>query len=175
MIDARIILKAYGVPEKLVHSVYLHSAQAAEQLVTGKIDAFFMVGGLPVPAIGDAAAKAAIRLIPISGHAANDITKNYKFFSETVIPATAYPGVAAVPTLALGAQLFVRCDMDDETAYAITKALWQPATHLLLAAGHPQGKMILLANALSGIAVPLHPGAERYYREVGMVSDNVVP
>jgi uncharacterized protein len=59
--------------------------------------------------------------------------------------------------------------VDQDLVYGITKALWNPTARQLLDNGHAKGKSITLATALDGIAVPLHPGAERYYREVGLL------
>ena len=53
--------------------------------------------------------------------------------------------------------------------FGITKALWHPTTQTLLTHGHPRGREIRLDNALRGLAIPLHEGATRYYRDVGML------
>jgi len=52
--------------------------------------------------------------------------------------------------------------------YGITKALWQESTRRLLDGGHPAGKRIRIADALTGVSIPLHPGAARYYQEAGL-------
>ncbi|MEE8444649.1 MAG: TAXI family TRAP transporter solute-binding subunit, partial [Alphaproteobacteria bacterium] len=83
------------------------------------------------------------------------------------IPADAYPGVAPVETLTVGAQWVVSADVDEALVYAITRALWHDSTRRLLLRGHAEGGKIRLATALDGIGIPLHPGAERYYREIG--------
>jgi hypothetical protein len=58
--------------------------------------------------------------------------------------------------------------LPDDLVYGITKALWQDATRRLLDNGHPAGKAIRIDNALNGVAMPLHPGAARYYSERGL-------
>ena len=63
----------------------------------------------------------------------------------------------------------VSADIDEELVYQITKALWQPASRVLLESGHAKGKAIRLETALRGVAIPLHPGAERYYFEAGLI------
>ena len=62
----------------------------------------------------------------------------------------------------------VAAGVDEETVYEITRALWNENTRKLLDEGHARGRDIRLETAVEGIAVPLHPGAERYYREVGV-------
>jgi TRAP-type uncharacterized transport system substrate-binding protein len=58
--------------------------------------------------------------------------------------------------------------VDEETVYGITRTLWSENSRKLLDNGHVKGKHITLQTALQGIAVPLHPGAKRYYRELGI-------
>jgi hypothetical protein len=53
--------------------------------------------------------------------------------------------------------------------YQITKALWHENTRAMLERGHPKGSLITLQTAISGLGVPLHEGARRYYREVGLI------
>jgi TRAP-type uncharacterized transport system substrate-binding protein len=59
--------------------------------------------------------------------------------------------------------------MPDDRVYAITQALWHETTRKLLDSGHPKARLIRLETALGGLGVPLHPGAARYYREVGLL------
>ena len=62
----------------------------------------------------------------------------------------------------------VAAELDAELVYEITRALWHPDTLAKLAEGHPKGAEIVLANALRGVSIPLHPGAARFYREQGL-------
>src|SRR3546814_15739996 len=74
-------------------------------------------------------------------------------------------------TLFRSAQWVVSAEVPDDLVYAITKALWHPTTRQLLDEGHPKGSQIVLEKALDGLGIPLHPGAERYYREVGLLNE----
>ena len=60
-------------------------------------------------------------------------------------------------------------DQPEELVYGVTKALWSKKTRSLLDKGHSKGKEILLENAMKGVLIPFHPGAERYYKEIGMM------
>ena len=110
-----------------------------------------------------------IKLVPIDGKGAQALAEKYGFFSQSVIPSGAYEGVEETPTVAVGAQWYTSADQDDELIYQITKALWNDKSRKLLDVGHAKGKTITLETALSGIGVPVHPGAERYYKEVGLI------
>lgn len=167
--DARLVLEAAGLGECDVKAEYLGLSEAADGLVQRRLDAFFMVGGYPVPAITDVAAGVPIRLVPIPHDVAERLMQRFPFFNVGAIPAGAYPGLDAdTATLSTTALWVTRADIPEDLVYAITKSLWSGATKRLLDATHPAGKRIRLATALDGLAVPLHPGAARYYREVGV-------
>lgn len=170
LVEARAILAAHGLDESDVDARYLRPGPAADRLAEGGIDAFFIVAGQPVAAVTDAAARVPIRLVELAGPEAEDLL-DFPFFVETEIAAGVYPGVPATRTLAVGAQWLVREDVDEDLVYGITRALWHPSTQLLLAGGHPRGAEIVPGNALTGLAVPLHAGAERFYREAGLLPD----
>ena len=94
--------------------------------------------------------------------------RRYRFFAEDEVPANTYPGVERVATVSVGAQWLVASSVDDDLVYQITKTLWNESSRKLLDNGHAKGRSITLDTALDGIAVPLHPGARRYYEEIGM-------
>ena len=70
---------------------------------------------------------------------------------------------------AVVAQWLVDARLDETLAYDICRALWHPTARALLDGGHEKGRQITLETALDGAAIPLHPGAERFYREVGLL------
>jgi hypothetical protein len=63
----------------------------------------------------------------------------------------------------------VAAEVDEDLVYGITKALWHDNARILLDDGHVKARTIKLETALDGVGIPLHPGAERYYREVGLI------
>jgi hypothetical protein len=167
--DAEVVLQAAGLGQSDFTRRNLRPGPAAEELKAGTLDAFFLVGGYPVPVIRDLAQTASIRLIPIEGRFIDDLRRDFTYYTSTLIPAGSYPGIdASTPSLGFSALWVVNADVDADLVYAITRALWHPATAGSLATLDPIGKRIQIERALDGISVPLHPGAERYYREVGM-------
>ena len=95
------------------------------------------------------------------------------YYIPSTIPAGTYPGVPYdVSTVAVSGIFVTNAKQDEELIYQITKALWSNTARKLLDNGHAKGKVITLETALDGIAgigVPLHPGAERFYREQGLL------
>ncbi|MGO8918971.1 MAG: TAXI family TRAP transporter solute-binding subunit [Stellaceae bacterium] len=171
--DARLVLEAAGLSECEVKAQYLRLSDAADALVQGRIDAFFLVGGYPVPAITDVAATVPMHLLPIPRELAERLMQKFPFFSLDVIPAGVYPGLdTETATLSTTALWATRAEIDADLVYAITKSLWSDATQQLLETTHPTGRRIHLATALDGLTIPLHPGAARYYREIGVKIPN---
>lgn len=170
LVDARIILEGFGIAEADIQAEFLKPNQAADRMRDGQMDAFFFVGGFPAGAIAELASQMAITLVPITGDGASAIREAYPFFAEDLVPAGTYEGVAAdTTTLAVGAQWVTSADQPEELIYGITQALWNDNTRKLLDSGHAKGKAIRPETALSGVGIPLHPGAERFYREAGLI------
>jgi TRAP transporter TAXI family solute receptor len=170
LINARAVLAAYGITEKDIKPEYLKPNQAAEKMKDGSVDAFFITGGYPISAITELATSGGgVELLPISGAAAEKLMKDAPFFAKDEIPAGTYKDVGAVPTLAVGAQWVTSAKVPDEVVYNVVKALWSDKTRAVLDAGHAKGKLIRKETALNGLAVPLHPGAEKYYKEAGLL------
>lgn len=168
-VDAKLILEASGLSTKDVTAEALKGNAASEALRNGKIDAFFVVAGYPTGSLVELASAADIKLVPIDGPGAKALSDKYGFFSQSKIPADTYPGVAETSTVAVGAQWFTSANQDEELIYNITKALWNKETRKLLDVGHAKGKTITSKSALAGVGVPLHPGAEKFYKEAGLI------
>ena len=170
LINARTILAAYGITERDIKPEYIKPNQAGDKLKDGAIDAFFFTGGSPAGAIAELASSGAgIELVPIEGPQADAIRKADGFFAPDVIAEGTYKGVGAVKTLAVGAQ-WVTSDKADATAvYEIVKALYGDAGQKAMGAGHAKGKFITKENAVRGAGIPFHPGAERFYKEAGLL------
>jgi TRAP transporter TAXI family solute receptor len=170
LINARTILAAYGLKDSDLKPEYIKPNQAGDKMKDGALDAFFFTGGAPAGAIAELASSGTgIELIPIDGEAAERIRKSDGFFAVDEIPANTYKGVAAVRTLAVGAQWVTSDKADPALVYEIVKALYSEAGQKALAAGHAKGQYITAQNAVQGAGIPLHPGAEKFYRERGLL------
>jgi uncharacterized protein len=169
LVDAMLILEAYGLKPEDLTIEHLEPGPAADQLRDGALDAFFFVAGIPAAAVTDLATTTPVGLVPIAGPEADRLRQIYPFFTANSIPAGSYPGVYSTPTVSVGAQWLVSAAVPEETVYGVTRALWHPSTGKLLEAGHPQGGHIRQETALDGIGIPLHPGASRYYREAKLL------
>ncbi len=168
LVTAKVVLQAHGLSLKDVRPFYENLARSADMLPLDKIDAFLMVGRQPISAVAHSAERVPIALVPIAAADADRIVAAQPFFSRTFIPAYTYRGVPATETIGVTAQLLASADMDEDLAYAITRALWDPRNRRALDGAIPSVEHIELRSALAEVAVPLHPGARRFYSENGM-------
>jgi uncharacterized protein len=167
--NALLILNAFGLGRDKLKLAELNLEQAADQLLEGNLDAFFLVTGYPAGGITDLVSNEAIDLLPISGDVALKLQQDNPYFVASAIPADTYPGIEEIASLGIGAQWIVRSDHDEQRIYQITRALWHPTAREALDAGHTQARKIRPETSLHGVTVPLHAGALRYYLESGIL------
>ena len=169
IVDARIVLGAFGLTEDDIQAEHLKPGPAGDLLRDGGLDAYFFVGGYPTGAVSELATSAGISLVPITGPEVDKLIEEYSFFSKDTVPAETYQGVGETPTIAVAAQWVTSVKQSDDLVYNITKVMWNDASRKALDAGHAKGKMITLENATTSLGIPLHPGAERFYKEAGVL------
>jgi TRAP transporter TAXI family solute receptor len=167
LVHGRLVLEAHGMTADDVQAAYLGPGEGADALRSGSIDAFFFVAGVPASAIAALAQSTEIALVPIAGAPIEPLRVRSPFFTPSRVLAGDYKAIGEVPTLAVSTLLVCSARAENDLIYGITRALWHPSTRELLERAHPAGKRITLETALDSDAVPLHGGAERYYREVG--------
>lgn len=171
LVHVRNLLQAYKLSESDLRPVYIKPDLALPRLQAGQLDLFFIVAGWPTRAVSDAMAGGAASLLAIDVDAADRLIKQNPFLSYGRIPANTYLDQPDVPTLMVGAQLIVRADLSDDRVQAVLEAMWSRRGTALLAAGHPRGADIRFDDALTGRSIPLHPGAERFYRARGRIAN----
>jgi TRAP transporter TAXI family solute receptor len=135
----------------------------------GGLDAYFFVGGFPAGAITELAASTDITLVPVTGPEVDKILGEYGFFAKNTVPAETYKGVPATETISVAAQWVTSAKQPEDLVYNITKSLYSEATQKALQAGHAKGALITLDNAVTSAGIPFHPGAEKFYKEAGVL------
>jgi len=165
-VTARTILAAFGLPDrrlKLRHNSPDVDAQALQQ---GRLDAFFFVAGRPVAFIDDLIARGVARLVPIGGAGRDRLLKADTNLSADTIPPGTYRGTLAIETVSVQALWVVNAGEPDDLIYGITKSLFTPTNRAALDEEGGSAAMIRIGTAARDLPAPLHPGAERYYREL---------
>ncbi|MEM7633939.1 MAG: TAXI family TRAP transporter solute-binding subunit [Pseudomonadota bacterium] len=167
------MLEAWGVNRDNMEEAELNNSQSAERLADGQLDAYFYAAGWPVAAMVQLSSTKGMSLHSFSEDDLKKINGVIPAYIPSKIPAGVYEGVDTdTLTPAVSALLVVSSDQSEELVYGITKALWNDNTRKLLDNGHAKGKQITPDTALDGVAalgVPLHPGAEKFYKEVGLL------
>ena len=165
-LNARAIFAAAGMSyDDLAKTEYLPFAESVELMKNRQLDATVQSAGLGVASIKDLATSVAIQMVAVPEETAAKIGAPYV---AVKIPAGTYAGQEEdVSTVAVVNFLITHSDVSDETAYQMTKQLFENLPDLQ--AAHNAAKQIKLEGALEGMSVPLHPGAERYYKEKGLM------
>jgi hypothetical protein len=161
------VLAAAGISYKDFAKVeYLPYNESVELLKNRQIDVTLQSAGLGNPALRDLATSMDVVFIPIPPNVITDI--NDSAYQPGSIPSETYKGQAkGVPTATVSNFLVTHDGVSTETVYRMTKAMFENLD--LLVAGHAAAKTVKLSNAPLALPVPLHPGAEKYYREVGVL------
>ena len=166
--NAKQILGAYGITFDDIGKQNLSFSASADALKDDKIDAFFCTAGAPTTAIMDLATSNKISILSIDDEHAQKLIADYPFYTQYPIPAGTYAGVDQdAMTLAVKATFIVSNKLPEETVYNMTKALFENKEAIQSA--HAKGAELDPQYAVEGVSVPFHPGAEKYYREIGVI------
>lgn len=162
--NARQILETYGLAYTDLNPQYLSFGEAANGLKDGNVDVAFVTAGAPTAAIQDIAFQKKVRLIPLEADKADALIQKYPFYAKQLVKANTYPGQATdISTVAVKAMLVVPENLDADTAYKMTKAIYANTDRLK--AAHKLGEGITKESALEGMPIPVHPGAEKFFNE----------
>lgn len=166
-LNARAILKAAGLTYADLGKVeYLPFGESVELMKNRQLDATLQSAGLGVASIRDLATSIKIVVIPVPADVVAKVGD--AAYQAAVIPANTYAGQTVdVATAAIPNFLVTHAGVSDELAYQMTKSLYENLDTLY--AAHNAAKTIKLENAAKGMPIPLHPGAARYYKEMGLI------
>jgi TRAP transporter TAXI family solute receptor len=166
-LNARAILKAAGLSYKDFSKVeYLGFGESVELMKNRQLDVTLQSVGLGAASIRDLAISINIVMVAVPPDVAAKVGD--AAYQPVVIPADTYKGqTAAVPTVAIKNILVTHEGVPADTVYAMTKAMYDNMDGLV--AAHTAAKGIVKKDAAAGLPIPLHPGAERYYREAGLL------
>lgn len=166
--NAKHILEVAGIDiENDITPVFSSFADSAMQLKDETVDAAFITASLPTLAISDIGATVPVRIFDIPDDIIDDIVSKYPFYIKTELDGSDYSFISQpVSTVALKTVYIASAKMSEEDVYTITKAIWEDPD---VASCHAKSQELDINTTLIGMgSVPLHPGAERYYRERGI-------
>jgi TRAP transporter TAXI family solute receptor len=173
-VTVRAILSAYRVPERSLKLRRDASDVDAQLLQQGQLDAFFFVGGRPVGLIDDLIARGIARLVPIDGVGRDALLRAAPELSADIIPRGTYRGMPATETVSVRALWIVNAREPAALVYGIARALFNPANRSALEEDGGSASLIRLDSATNDLPAPLHPGAARFFREVGRLPRPII-
>ena len=161
------VLAAAGMTVDDIDPQYMSFSDSADGLKDGKIVAAFIVAGAPTAAITELCTTNDAYLVPIDGDIAQKLMDSSPFYTTYEIPANTYKGqTEAVTTVTVKATLIVSTDASEDMVYQLTKAIFENKD--AIAKENGKGAELSIENATSGMTVPFHPGAAKYFAEKGV-------
>lgn len=165
--NAKQILEGYNMTFDDIKKSNLSFKESAEGIQNGTLDGCFITAGVPNAALQELAFTQGLKLISVDTAHAEKIASKYSFYTIETIPAGTYKGTDEdTQALAIKATLAVSAKLDTDTVYQMTKTLFENLDKL--GAAHAKGKEVTAAKAVTGCSVPFHPGAAKYFKELGL-------
>lgn len=162
--NAEQILEVHGMTFDDIKKQDLSFDESTAGIQDGTIDAAFVTAGTPTGAVEGLSATEDIVIVPLAQDKIDALIEKYPYYIKEEIPAGTYDLADAVPTVAVQAMLVVSNDLSEDVVYDITKAIFENTDKV----AHDKGKLIKAENALNGVGIEVHPGAQKYFDEKGI-------
>lgn len=167
---ASLIIEKSGVGKDQYKALPLGYQEVVQGIQDGSIDGGFLAGASPVAAYNELSSSEDVRIIPVDEAVAMDIVKNNPYYYQTKVQAGAYKGIDKdIPVLAFGVLILTNEKASDDIVYNLIKTLLEK--HDELVAIHKTAQQMRPETVLTSIGIPIHSGAEKYYREAGLLKD----
>ncbi len=165
--NAEQILNAYGITFDDINVVYESFADSADSIKNGSVDAAFVVAGAPTTALTELATNFNFNILPIDDEHIAKLQEDYGFYTASTIPGGTYTCIADdVQTVAVMATIVASDELSEDAVYNFLLGMFNYKADI--AASHAKGALIDMDTAVSGISIPFHPGAVRFYAEQGI-------
>lgn len=172
-LNARMMFEAHGMTYKDAKVDYLSYGEAIDQIKNGQCDVAFVTSGLGNATIKELGTAKEIVFVPVEGEALKKLTAKYPFYVEWKIPKETYGTKVDTTTAAVMNIMLVSKNLSDDVVYDLLDGIYSQKGLETIGASHATAKReIKPETALRGIkgtSVKLHPGAEKYYKEKGML------
>ncbi|MBE6569342.1 MAG: TAXI family TRAP transporter solute-binding subunit [Ruminococcaceae bacterium] len=172
--NAQQIFEAYGMTFDDIQKQNLGFTDSADKFKDGQLDAFFLTAGAPTVAVTELATAKDFNILSIGETEMAYLKEHYGYYTEYTIGADEYtpngePMDSDAVTVAVMATLICDSDLDEDTVYNVTKAIYEniPA----ITTGHKKGEELNAQTACDGISIPMHPGAVKYFTEIGTIAE----
>jgi len=164
-INAEQILEVHGMTMDDIDAQNLDFGESTGGIQDGNIDAAFITAGTPTGAVEGLTATTDISIVPVAADKAEALIEKYPYYATDVVSAGTYGLEEDVETVAVLAMLAVTDSLSEDLVYDITKAIYENTENM----SHAKAEFIQVETALDGIGIDLHPGAEKYFTEAGVL------
>ncbi len=164
--NATQILASYGIDvDSDLKKINKSFADATDSLKSGEIDAAVIVAGIPTSAVTELAYMHEFNILPVDEGHISLLQSVYPFYTVTTIPAGTYEGQDTdITTVSVMATYIASDSVPEDVVYNFVKGMFENKD--AITALNPNGSFIDPETAVSGISVPIHPGAQRYFDEI---------
>ncbi|WP_295161305.1 TAXI family TRAP transporter solute-binding subunit [uncultured Brachyspira sp.] len=164
--NAKQILEAYGLTFNDINKSNLSFKESSDGLQNGTLDACFIVAGMPNAALQELSLSSDIVLVSLDKIPVDEMLHKYKYYTEITIPANTYSKIDTdTRAIAVKATIVVNNNIPENIVYNLMKTLFDKKSDL--AAAHAKGEELNIEDSYKGISIPFHPGALKYYQELG--------
>jgi uncharacterized protein len=166
--SAMLFLEQFGIKKQDFKPYFYNYKEVVEGIQDGSLDGGFVGGGYPIASYSELAARQNARIVPVDEKILDKVVAEHPYYYKTVVKAKSYKGLDQdTPIYGFATAVWAHSGMSTEYVYAFLKNLFDHKADYY--AIHTSARDMTLETALKGIPVPLHPGAEKYYREVGVI------
>ncbi|MCG3417825.1 TAXI family TRAP transporter solute-binding subunit [Oceanobacillus jordanicus] len=167
-VNAEQILEIHGMTMDDIDQQNLDFGESTGGIQDGNIDAAFITSGTPTGAVEGLAATVDVSIVPIEQEKVDELVEKYPYYAADTVPADTYSGQSEeVNTVAVLAMLAVTNSLSEDAVYDITKAIYENTDGM----AHAKAEFISTDSALDGIGIDVHPGAQKYFDEVGVSAE----
>ncbi|AYC29043.1 TAXI family TRAP transporter solute-binding subunit [Paenisporosarcina cavernae] len=164
-INAQQLLEIHGMSiDSDIDAQNLDFGESQESLQSGSIDAAFITSGTPTGAVEALNAVEKVVIVPVEADKAEELIAKYPYYATDTVKSGTYGLTTDVPTVSVNAMLVVNKDLPEDLVYDMTKAIFENTGEM----AHAKAEMIKAETALNGVNIDVHPGAQKYFDEVGV-------
>ena len=164
----QFLLDQAGVTKKDFKPYYYTFKEIVEGIQDGSLDGGFVVGGYPIAAYSELSSQRAMRIVPVDETMLKNVLVDHPYYYRTVVKAKSYKGLEQDTTImGFSTGLWTNAYVNADYVYKFLKTLFDHREEYYSI--HPGAKDLTPESALKGLSVPLHPGAEKYFKETGIM------
>ncbi len=167
-INARMVLNAYGITYEDITPDYLAYGEAIDNMKNGQCDAVFVTSGLPNATVMELGTQYDMVVVPIDGDGRDKLVNDYPYYAKSVIPANTYNNTEDVEGVFVYNIMLVREDLSDAMVYDMLEGIFANIS-TIKASHNAADKNIDITFGVDDIQLPLHPGAEAFWKDNGYI------